>query len=204
MAGARGLTMTRVHESFLCAHRSFRAWRSASRPRCALSVCRLLDVPSPGPDRRQSDGDAEKIRHRTGRGSRRDRAARRPRPVRRLGDAQRQIYVYDGTPPTMPPYAVNKDQATCGKDPACQGRRSQTSSLVGRRETARGSRMSRSSPSQGIARESRGLGPMLRSDTDAVLDQKVCRFIDHVMSPCRRSDDLVSRLTSRIAIVRRP
>ena len=97
-------------------------------------------------------------------------------------------FTFDGTPPTMPPYAVNKDQATCapgGQAPLQQfllvdsGNKGIANIAVFARK---------------VSRVHEGSGP--RTDT-ALLDQKVCVFLTHVLGvttgqpiDIRNSDDV--------------
>ena len=81
-------------------------------------------------------------------------------------------FTFDGTPPTMPPYAVNKDQATCapgGQAPL------QQYLLVdsGNKGIANVAVFARK-----VSRVHEGSGP---SDKQALLDQKVCVFLTHVL-----------------------
>ena len=81
-------------------------------------------------------------------------------------------FTFDGTPPTMPPYAVNKDQATCapgGQAPLQQFLLVDADSK-GIANVAIFARK--------VSRVHEGSGP--RSDT-ALLDQKVCVFLTHVL-----------------------
>jgi hypothetical protein len=81
-------------------------------------------------------------------------------------------FTFDGTPPTMPPYAVNKDQATCapgGQAPLQQfllvdsGNKGIANIAVFARK---------------VSRVHEGAGP--RTET-ALLDQKECVFLTHML-----------------------
>jgi hypothetical protein len=81
-------------------------------------------------------------------------------------------FTFDGTPPTMPPYVVNKDQATCapgGQAPL------QQFLLVdsGNQGIANVAIFARK-----VSRVHDDAGP---SDETALLDQKVCVFLTHVL-----------------------
>lgn len=97
-------------------------------------------------------------------------------------------FTFDGTPPTMPPYAVNKDQATC----APGGQAPLQQFLVvdsGNKGIANVAVFARK-----VSRVHEGSGPR----TDSVLfDQKVCVFLTHMLGvttgqtiDIRNSDDV--------------
>jgi len=80
-------------------------------------------------------------------------------------------FVFDGTPPTMPPYLVNKDQATC----APGGRMPPQETLVVDSGTG-----GIKNVAVYLRDASRVHESAQASDTPVVFDQKVCVFLTHV------------------------
>ncbi len=160
------------------AHRSFRSWGLAALGLGAVGCSRASEDPIVA-----NLTAAGEIRTALGRLPKRARRrGSRPRDRHRLGDAQGQVHVRRRSPPTMPPYAVNKDQATCA--PGGQAPAAVPAGRFGRQ----GDRQRRDLRPQGVAR-SRGLGP--RTEHGAARSEGL--RLPHARAG---GDRLVSRSTS--------